>query len=183
LHTFETARLAGAEHLAGLTAVNRELIGRAEAIDSDRRVLRDMESTEIPVYGQQARGADNGYFASTCDHPLLCNRENDCLAAKLRPGNVHSAENEDERLLPGIECPQQRGKEVGFRADAGFAKAENYKALETRGVTSAIRLPANNRLKRVIAEVLTRAVGRPSHEPVVWYKSFLYQPANWDKAR
>ncbi len=29
----------------------------------------------------------------TCYHPLLLfNREGDCLAAKLRPGNVHSAE-------------------------------------------------------------------------------------------
>ena len=25
-----------------------------------------------------------------------------------------------------------------------------------------------------MAELLTRPVGRPSHKPVVWYKSFLY---------
>ncbi|MBM3788585.1 MAG: hypothetical protein FJW30_29980, partial [Acidobacteria bacterium] len=34
----------------------------------------------------------NGHFESTCYHPLLLfNREGDCLAAKLRPGNVHMA--------------------------------------------------------------------------------------------
>jgi hypothetical protein len=147
-------------------------------------VVLDMDSTEIPVYGQQEHSAYNGHFESTCYHPLLLfNREGDCLAAKLRPGNVHSAEDWDELLLPEIERQQQRGKEVVFRADAAFAKPEIYEALEERGVTYAIRLPANNSLEREIAELLTRPVGRPSQKPVVWYKSFRYQAASWDKAR
>jgi hypothetical protein len=55
--------------------------------------MLDMDSTEIPVYGEQEQSAYNGLFESTCYHPLLLfNREGDCLAAKLRPGNVHSAE-------------------------------------------------------------------------------------------
>jgi len=33
---------------------------------------------------------------------LLFNGEGDCLGAKLRPGNVHSAEDWDEVLLPEI---------------------------------------------------------------------------------
>jgi Transposase DDE domain group 1 len=184
LHSFETELLAEAENLAGLTAINRELIGRAEAIDSPRRVVLDMDSTEIPVYGQQEHSAYNGHFESICYHPLLLfNREGDCLAAKLRPGNVHSAEDWDELLLPEIERQRKRGKAVVFRADAAFAKPEIYEALEERGVTYAIRLPANNSLEREIAELLTRPVGRPSQKPVVWYKSFRYQAASWDKAR
>jgi hypothetical protein len=148
LRSFETELLAEAENLAGLTAINRELIGRAEAIDSPPRVVLDMDRTEIPVYGQQEHSAYNGHFESTCYHPLLLfNRQGECLAAKLRPGNVHSAENWDERLLPEIERQQKRGKEVVFRADAAFAKPEIYKALEKRGVTYAIRLPANNSLE------------------------------------
>ena len=31
--------------------------------------------------------------------------------------------------------------------------------------------------------MLTRPVGRPSHKPVVWYKSFLHQAASWKTAR
>jgi hypothetical protein len=34
----------------------------------------------------------------------------DCLAAKLRPGNVHSAEGRDELLLREIECQQAEAK-------------------------------------------------------------------------
>ncbi len=45
------------------------------------------------------------------------------------------------------------------------------------------RIPANENLERDIAELLTRPVGRPSHKPLVEYKSFLYQAASWKKAR
>ena len=71
----------------------------------------------------------------------------------------------------------------GSRADAAFAKPEVYEALEAWGVKYAIRIRANDSLERDIAELLTRPVGRPSHKPVVWYKSFLYQAASWKTAR
>ena len=65
------------------------------------------------IYGEQEHSAYNGHFESTCYHPLLlCNEEGDCLGAKLRPGNVHSAEDWDELLLPEIERQQKLGKEV-----------------------------------------------------------------------
>jgi hypothetical protein len=184
LQSFETELLTQADNLAGMAALNRELVGRAEAIDSPRRVVLDMDSTEIPVYGEQEQSAYNGHFESTCYHPLLLfNREGDCLAAKLRPGNVHSAEGWEELLLPEIERQQTLGKEVVFRADAAFAKPELYEALEERELKYAIRLPANDHLQRNIAELLTRPVGRPSYKPVVRYKSFLYQAATWNRAR
>jgi hypothetical protein len=153
-------------------------------MDSPQRVVLDMDSTEIPVYGEQEQSAYNGHFESTCYHPLLLfNGEGDCLGAKLRPGNVHSAEDWDEVLLPEIERQQALGKEVVFRADAAFAKPEIYEALEERGVKYAIRIPANDSLGRDIAELLTRPAGRPSHKPIVWYKGFLYQAASWRTAR
>jgi hypothetical protein len=160
------------------------LIAKVETLDASQKVVLDMDSTEIPVYGQQEHSAYNGHFESTCYHPLLLfNREGDCLAAKLRPGNVHSAEDWEEVLLPEIDRQQQRGREVVFRADAAFAKPEIYEALEERGVKYAIRIPANDSLERDIAELLRRPVGRPSHKPVVWYKGFLYRAASWKTAR
>ena len=118
-------------------------------------MVLDMDSTEIPVYGEQEHSAYNGHFESTCYHPLLLfNGEGDCLAGKLRPGNVHSAEDWEEVLLPEIERQQELGKQVVFRADA------------------AIRLPASENLLRDIEELLTRSVGCPSHRPIVRYKGF-----------
>ena len=163
LQSFETELLTQEKNLSGLAAINREMIARAETVESPQRLVLDMDSTEIPVYGQQESSSYNGHFESTCYHPLLLfNGEGDCLAAKLRPGNVHSAEDWAELLLPEIEHQQELGKEVVFRADAAFAKPEIYEALEERGVKYAIRIPANDSLERDIAELLTRAVGRPS---------------------
>ena len=69
------------------------------------------------------------------------------------------------------------------RADAAFAKPELYEALENRNVRYAIRIPSNDILEREVAELLTRSVGRPSHTPVIRYKSFRYQAASWTTAR
>ena len=116
LQTFETEMLAKVENFVGLARINRELIGKVEAFQWHYRAVLDMDSTEIPVYGEQEQSAYNGHFESTCYHPLLLfNRDGDCLAAQLRPGNVHSAEGWDELLLPEIERQQAEGKHVTFR--------------------------------------------------------------------
>jgi hypothetical protein len=184
LQSFETEMLAEDANFAGLASLSRALIAKAKALDSGSRTVLDMDSTEIPVYGEQEQSAYNGHFESTCYRPLLLfNRDGDCLAAKLRPGNVHSAEGWEELLLWEIERQQKLGKEVVFRADAAFAKPEIYETLESRGVKYAIRIPANENLERDVAELLPRLVGRPSHKPIVWYKSFLYKAASWTTAR
>jgi hypothetical protein len=85
--------------------------------------------------------------------------------------------------VPEIERLHKEGKDVVFRADAAFAKPEIYEALEERGVKYVIRIPANDCLERDIAELLTRPLGRPSHQPLVRYQSFLYQAQSWKKAR
>jgi len=51
LQSFQTDLLTQEENLTGLAALNRELIAKAETIDSPQRVVLDMDSTEIPVYG------------------------------------------------------------------------------------------------------------------------------------
>jgi len=56
LQSFETELLTQAENLPGLAALNRELVAKGGVIDSPRRVVLDMDSTEIPVYGRQEQG-------------------------------------------------------------------------------------------------------------------------------
>ncbi len=184
LQSFETELLTQAENLAGLAVLNRQLVAKGEAIASSRRVVLDMDSTEVPVYGRQEQSAYNGHFESTCYHPLLLFiGDGDCLVAKLRPGNVASADGWEEVLLPEVERQQAQGKELAFRGDAAFARPEIYEAHEARRVKYAIRLPANANLQRKITKLLTRPAGRPSYKPVVRYKSFLYRAASWTRAR
>jgi hypothetical protein len=184
LQSFETGMLAGDDNLIGLMAVNRELIAQAETGDDSERVVLDMDSTESPVHGQQEGSAYNGHYESVCYHPLvLFNQHGDCLAAKLRSGNVSSAEDWDELLLPEIERQQAEGKSVTFRADAAFAKPEIYEALEERGVSYVVRIPANKNLETEVADLLFRSPGRPSAKPLVRYRSFRYQAASWSQPR
>ena len=90
-------------------------------------MILDIDSSESPVHGTQEQSAYNGHFESVCYHPLFVfNPEGDCLAAKLRPGNIHSADGWDEILLPIIDRYHARGQTVVVRADAAFALPALY---------------------------------------------------------
>jgi Transposase DDE domain group 1 len=99
------------------------------------------------------------------------------------PGNVHSADDWDELLVPEIDRQQAYGKHVAFRADAAFAKPEIYEALEARHVDYAIRIPANRSLELAVEDLLFRPRGRPRRKPLVRYKSFGYQADSWTRPR
>ena len=104
LHWFETELLTHEENLVGLRAVNREVLAQAEMATRADRIVLDMDSSESPVHGAQEGSAYNGHFESVCYHPLfLFNEHGDCLAASLRPGNVPSADDWDDLLVPEID--------------------------------------------------------------------------------
>jgi hypothetical protein len=148
-------------------------------------VVLDVDSTGIPVYGEQEQSAYNGHFEYLLSPVVAVQRggRGRLSGCEVATGNVHSAEDWEEVLLPEIERQQELGKEVVFRADATFAKPEIYEAMEDLGVKYAIRLPPNDNLLRDIEELLTRPVGRRSQKPIVWCKGFLYQAASWKTAR
>ena len=182
LHWFETEVLVDEQNDQGLARLNAELVQREAT--GIRRVTLDIDSSESPVHGAQEQSAYNGHFESVCYHPLFVfNQDGDCLAATLRPGNVHSADGWEEVLLPVIDRGRDRGQTVVVRADAAFALPALYGALERRGVAYAIRLPANDVLERAVEDLLTRPRGRPSHAPLVRCRSFQYQAASWDRPR
>jgi len=184
LHWFETEVLTEEWNYQGLSRLNTDLLQHDATLSPSRRVTLDVDSSESPVHGAQEQSAYNGHFESVCYHPLFVfNQDGDCLAATLRPGNVHSADGWDEVLLPVIERYQARGQAVVVRADAAFAIPALYEALERRGVAYAIRLPANAVLERAIEDLLVRPRGRPSHAPLVRYRSVQYQAASWDRPR
>ena len=184
LHWFETEVLAEEQNYEGLGRLNAALIKHTATRSPTRRMTLDIDSSESPVHGAQEQATYNGHFESVCYHPLFVfSPEGDCLAAKLRPGNLHSADGWADVLLPVIDRYRAQGQSVVIRADAAFALPVLYEALERRGVRYAIRLPANQVLERRIEDLLTRPRGRPSHAPLVRYRSFYYQAASWDRPR
>jgi len=102
--------------------LNQELVQHPATRSPSRRLVLDIDSSESPVHGTQEQSAHNGHFESVCYHPLFVfNSEGDCLATKLRPGNVHSAEGWDEVLLPIIDRYRAQSHTVVVRTDAAFA--------------------------------------------------------------
>jgi hypothetical protein len=184
LHWFETEVLTEERNYQGLVRLNTDLVQQEAARPFARRLILDIDSSESPVHGAHEQSAYNGHFESVCYHPLFVfNQHGDCLAATLRPGNVHSADGWEEVLLPVIDRHQAWEQTVVVRADAAFALPALYEALERRDVAYAIRLPANQVLERTIEDLLTRPRGRPSHAPLVRHRSLHYQAASWDRPR
>jgi DDE family transposase len=183
LHWFETEVLAEERNYQGLARLNTDLVQHGATRPLARRLILDIDSSESPVHGAQEQSVYNGHFESVCYHPLfIFNQDGDCLAATLRPGNVHSADGWDKVLLPLIERSQVRGQTVVVRADAAFAIPALYEALEHRGAAYAIRPPANQVLERAIEDLLTRPRGRPSYAPLVRYRSFrIRRPPGIDR--
>ena len=96
---FETEFLTQEDNRQALARMNTRWVERAMAHTLHQRVILDMDSSESPVHGQQEGAAYNGHFECVCYHPLfLFNQFGDCEGAKLRSGNVHSADDWQEVL-------------------------------------------------------------------------------------
>jgi len=181
---FETETLATDENVAALSFINGLWVSEPMARTNTKKVILDMDSSESPVHGSQEGSAWNGHFNSRCYHPLfIFNQEGDCEAATLRPGNVHSAKGWRELLEPVLDRYANSGRKLYFRGDAAFASPDIYEHLEENGILYAIRLKANNNLYAEIEHLLTRPVGRPPKKPRVFYYSFSYRAASWNKSR
>jgi hypothetical protein len=173
---FETEWLATEANLDALTDLPGAWIDRVHERRPADGIILDMDSSETPTHGEQEGSAYNGHFGCTWYHPLFVfNQFGDLERCRLRPGNVHSAEDWRLVLEPVIARYHDRGVALSFRADAAFAKPEVYELLEAEAIRYAIRLPANQVLQKRIGYLLKRPVGRPPKKPIVSYASFRYQ--------
>ena len=181
---FETDILTQEQNIDALASLNSAWVEKAVSRSKARKVILDIDSSESPVYGSQEGSAYNGFFESTCYHPLFCfNNFGDCEGAVLRPGNVHSADGWRKFLEPIVKRYKEMEKKLYLRGDAAFASPDVYEYLEDKGVLYAIRLKANNNLSREIDHLTTRPVGRPSRKPKVFFHDFSYRAASWKKPR
>ena len=139
LHWFETELLTQETNLVGLRAVNRAVLAQAEMVTRADRIVLDMDSSESPVHGAQEGSAYNGHFASVCYHPLFLFTHGDCVAATLRPGNVHRR----------LGRPPRTGDSgvSAWRFAPMRRSPPEIDALEQRDVDYAIRMPGNKCLE------------------------------------
>lgn len=181
---FETEILSSRPNLTVLMDVPGKWIDLVQECAPLDKLILDMDSSESETYGEQEGSAYNGYFECSCYHPLfLFNQHGNLERAMLRRGNHASAKFWRRVLLPVIE--RYRGRDIPkcFRGDAAFSIPALYRLLEQEGFEYTIRIPANDVLMARIDHLLSRPVGRPSHQPKVFYETFSYQAQSWDRPR
>jgi hypothetical protein len=105
----------------------------------------------------------------------LLNHFGDLEGCLLREGNVLSAKDWDVVLVPIVARYRDRDLHRYFRCAAAFANPRIYEYLEAERFLYAIRLPANDILRREIEHLLTRPVGRPPKAPIILSHEFRYQ--------
>jgi len=181
---FETDVLTHPNNLTALMNMPGQWTDKIRQRRPIRKLILDMDSSVSETYGQQEGTVYNGHFGCECYHPLFVfNQDGDVEYAKLRPGNVASADDWHSVLEPVIERYRQLDVPKFFRGDAAFALPQLYEQLEAEGYRYAIRLKANPVLQEQITHLLTRPVGRPPKKPVRIYHSFEYQAQSWDGPR
>lgn len=181
---FETETLSSKSNLTALMKLSGQWIDQVHRRQPLKQLILDMDSSVSETYGRQQGTAYNGHFECTCYHPLfLFNQFGDLEWAMLRRGNNASAKFWRRVLLPVIERYRHLNIPKFFRGDAAFAIPALYGFLEAEQFSYTIRLKANPVLEREIEHLLTRPVGRPSHQPKVFYHSFQYQAKSWQQAR
>jgi hypothetical protein len=149
----------------GLKALEKVISRSADTLlrrKNKRRLIIDVDSTEDPVHGSQEGAAFNGYFDQVCYHPLFClTNKGDLLSARLKPGNAHSADGVLDLISSLVERYRSWFKQFWLRGDAAFASPDLYEFCEKKRISYFIRLPANNRSKKIILPHLKRPAGRP----------------------
>ena len=181
---FETEILTEGNNLEKLDEMLMNWIAKVDAIRGVKEIVLDIDSSESPVYGHQEGSAYNGYFESKCYHPIFCfNQYGDCLKAKLRPGNVHSADEWLGFIEPILKYYVEKEFKVTLRADAAFGIPKLYELCEELGVDYVIRLKENNCLAEGVSELLIKPVEEIKDRYITLYKDIVYQAKSWDKAR
>jgi hypothetical protein len=112
--------LASDENRSGLGAILRALV-RPFLERTAGEITLDLDSLPYEVHGHQPGSVYNGHYGVRCYHPLVASvLGRFFLGARLRPGNVHTAEGGLGFALPILHELRSFKKRVWLRADAGF---------------------------------------------------------------
>lgn len=148
---------------------------------SPRRVIFDLDSTVLTLYGRQ-EGAEIGYNPKKRGrpsyHPLFCFNgiTRDFWQGELRPGDTHTATGILELLEDGFKKLPSTVNAVIARADKGFYAHETVEYLEEKKARFVIVAKLTKPLKRKLPNLSYR-----KYSSGLETAEFSYQPQNWKK--
>jgi hypothetical protein len=132
------------ENLSGLLAFLLDAAERRMGLGQGvclRETTVDLDSLPREAFGHQPGSAWNRHYGMRCYHPVVARSEwGDYLGAKLRPGNVHTADGGLAFVLPILRRARTWAEAVWLRIDAGFPEPKLLEALEEEGFLYVARL-------------------------------------------
>jgi hypothetical protein len=151
-----------------------------------RYLTIDVDSLPIEVHGHQPGSEYNGHYHARVYHPLIASvgETGDLLDARLRPGNVHTAEGALEFILPLVDKVERQLCQVAaVRIDAGFPEEKVLFGMEQHTTPYVARVKNNAVLDRMAEPYLRRPVGRPTNELRTWFYEMEYRAESWSRPR
>ena len=151
-----------------------------------RYVTIDVDSLPVAVAGHQPGSAYNGHYHERVYHPLIASiaELGDIIDARLREGQVHTADGALDFILPLIDRVEKKLCLVAaVRFDAGFPEEHILAALEKRRIAYVARIKNNAVLDRMAEPFLKLPRGRPPTEPRAWFYEMPYRAEKWSHER
>jgi Transposase DDE domain group 1 len=156
--------------------------------EAPAEIVLDLDSTDIPLHGEQEERFFHGYYGHYCYLPLYIVCGEYVLCARLRPSNIDGAQGsvgEVERIVAQIRqaWPQVR---IILRGDSGFCRDQLLSWCEAHGVDYVVGLAQNARLLREIVAAGAQAAAQfqQTGKAARVFTEFDYQTRNsWSRAR
>jgi hypothetical protein len=202
------ARLAGKSTLQRLEGAAKKGVARYHKISVDdaameqmfldlylaahptppRRIILDLDATDVPLHGTQEGRFFHGYYRSYCYLPLYIFAGRHLLVAKLRRANIDAAAGAAEEIARVVSHLRTAwpAVEIWLRADSGFAREALMSWCEDNRVEYVFGLARNARLEAMIAAELAAAKAQcaATGQPVRVFKELEYATRDsWSKSR
>jgi len=156
-------------------------------------IVLDVDTTDLPLHGQQEGRFFHGYYDEYCYLPLYVFCGEHLLGARLRESN-HDASfgalTEIARIVAQIRAAWPAVK-VMVRGDSGFCRNELMSWCEDNGVDYVFGLARNQRLRKIIGGQLQQAKRQwqQTGQPARIFAEFDYETrkrkgkAGWRRGR
>ena len=155
-------------------------------------IILDVDSTDLPLHGQQEGRFFHGYYDSYCYLPLYVFCGEQVLCARLRQSNSDAYAGslvEIQRIVTQIRATWPEVKII-LRGDSGFCRNELMSWCENHRVDYVLGLARNQRLRRIIGQAMWEASQEwaQTGKPARVFREFDYQTkrtkkGGWERPR
>jgi hypothetical protein len=156
------------------------------------QIVLDVDTTDLPLHGQQEGRFFHGYYDSYCYLPLFIFCGEQVLCARLRQSNHDAYAGslvEIERIVRQIRAAWPEVKII-LRGDCGFCRNELMSWCEDNGVDYVLGLGRNRRLRRIIGGEMWEASEqwKNTGQPARVFSEFGYRAkktkkGGWERER